>query len=94
MHRKHEIHTHKLFITLDNKDKMYTNTGDSVNENPLSKISQAINEAKVSNVQNQIDKDNFINKIKERDDNLLLNKDKNILDIENNYDVIKLKNIS
>jgi len=80
--------------TLDNKDKMYTNTGDSVNENPLSKISQAINEAKVSNVQNQIDKDNFINKIKERDDNLLLNKDKNILDIENNYDVIKLKNIS
>ena len=80
--------------TLDNKDKMYTNTGDSVNENPLLKISQAINEAKVSNVQNQIDKDNFINKIKERDDNLLLNKDKNILDIENNYDVIKLKNIS
>ena len=85
-------------ISTDKEEKFFTNTGDSVNINAVTGQNQKLYNKNVShfsfNKENQepMEKDEFINKIKERDENILLDKDKNLSQIEINYDVINVKN--
>ena len=85
-------------ISLDKEEKFFTNTGDSVNENALTGLNQKLYNKNISHFsfkkenQEPMEKDEFINKIKERDENVLLDKDKNLSQIEINYDVINVKN--
>ena len=85
-------------ISMDKEEKFFTNTGDSVNENGLRGMNQKLNNKNISHFsfnkedQEPMEKDEFINKIKERDENVLLDKDKNLSQIEINYDVINVKN--
>ena len=82
----------------DDKDKIFTNTGDSVFKSQV-KFNNSItniltNPTKFSVLQNKLEENEFINKIKERDENLLLNKNKNMNEIEEEYEAVKLKNLS
>ena len=82
-----------------NNDKIFTNTGDSVVKSQVKLFSNSIinnpNEPpKFSVLQNKLEENEFINKIKERDENLLLDKNKNMEEIEEDYEAIKLKNLS
>ena len=85
-------------ISIDKEEKFLTNTGDSVNVNSITGLNQKLYNKNIShfsfNKENQepMEKDEFINKIKERDENVLLDKDKNLSQIEINYDVINVKN--
>ena len=90
--------------TLENKEdinnnKIFTNTGDSVVKSQVKLFSNSIinnpNEPpKFSVLQNKLEENEFINKIKERDENLLLDKNKNMEEVEEDYEAIKLKNLS
>ena len=86
--------TNNQNISMDKDEKFYTNTGDSVRDNTNLCLNQKLYNKNVSQVfiKEPIGKEEFINKIKERDENILLNKDKNLSEIEINYDVINLKN--
>ena len=86
--------TNNQNISMDKDEKFYTNTGDSVRDNTNLRLNQKLYNKNVSQVfiKEPIGKEEFINKIKERDENILLNKDKNLSEIEINYDVINLKN--
>ena len=80
--------------TIDNKDKFYTNTGDSVRQSQNQIFNSNINNnTKFSILENPMKEMEFINKIKERDENILLNKNKNLPEIEVEYESIKLKNL-
>ena len=77
--------------TLDNKDKIFTNTGDSIIKSQNKLYSSNLNDAlKFPNIKNQIEGKEFINKIQERDDNLLFNENKNIEEIKEDYEIIKI----
>ena len=81
--------------TIDNKEKIYTNTGDGVvkSQNKLF-ISNLNDVTKFSILQSKIEEKDFIDKIKERDEKLLLNKNKNMGDVEEEYEAVKLKNMN
>ena len=77
----------------DKKEIFFTNTGESVRDQPIISLNQQFNiPQKISFIQNPIEKDEFINKIKERDENLLLNQIKNLPEIEENYNIVNFKN--
>ena len=79
--------------SIDKEEKFYTNTGESIRENPIISLNQQFKiPEQISLVQNPIEKDEFINKIKERDENLLLNQIKNLPEIEENYNIVNFKN--
>ena len=82
-------------ISNEKEARFFTNTGESVKENsqigPNLKLFNK-NISQISFVQEPIAKEEFINKIKERDENVLLDKNKNMAEIENNYGVINFKN--
>ena len=82
-------------ISNEKEARFFTNTGESVKENsqigPNLKLFNK-NISQISFVQEPIAKDEFINKIKERDENVLLDKNKNMAEIENNYGVINFRN--
>ena len=75
-------------ISNEKEARFFTNTGESVKENsqigPNLKLFNK-NISQISFVQEPIAKEEFINKIKERDENVLLDKNKNMAEIENNY---------
>ena len=74
-----------------NKDKIFTNTGDSIIKSQNKLYSSNLNDAlKFPNIKNQIEGKEFINKIQERDDNLLFNENKNIEEIKEDYEIIKI----
>ena len=77
----------------DNKDKYFTNTGESLMKSQNKKDINILNNiSKFSVLQNQLEEKEFINKIKERDENILLKKDK-LSEIEEEYEAVKLKNM-
>ena len=82
-------------ISNEKEARFFTNTGESVKENsqigPNLKLFNK-NISQISFVQEPIAKEEFINKIKERDENVLLDKNKNMAEIENNYGVINFRN--
>ena len=82
-------------ILNEKEARFFTNTGESVKENsqigPNLKLFNK-NISQISFVQEPIAKEEFINKIKERDENVLLDKNKNMAEIENNYGVINFRN--
>ena len=82
-------------ISNEKEARFFTNTGESVKENsqigPNLKLFNK-NISQISFVQEPISKEEFINKIKERDENVLLDKNKNMAEIENNYGVINFRN--
>ena len=82
-------------ISNEKEARFFTNTGESVKENsqigPNLKLFNK-NISQISFVQEPIAKEEFINKIKERDENVLLDKNKNMEEIENNYGVINFRN--
>ena len=82
-------------ISNEKEARFFTNIGESVKENsqigPNLKLFNK-NISQISFVQEPIAKEEFINKIKERDENVLLDKNKNMAEIENNYGVINFRN--
>ena len=79
---------------LDDKDKILPNIGDSVinSQNKLFAANNLNDAIKFSSIKNPIEEKEFINKIKERDEKILLNNNKNLNEIEEDYGIIKLKN--
>ena len=78
----------------DDEDKMYTNTGESINKNSnifQANINKNINNVPKISVVEKIGESVFENRIKERDDNFLLNDDKKMDDILHNYKVVDFK---
>ena len=78
----------------DDEDKMYTNTGESMNKNSnifQANINKNINNVPKISVVEKIGESAFEIRIKERDDNFLLNDDKKMDDILHNYKVVDFK---